>query len=156
MIMKKLILLSIVILMGFSGFAQDNTVLIFQSMLPKVVVEPEPLSDALALEIWNKMKAYPSPTAYWETGTGYTYSDVREIFIDAKEIFQDFILPFVGGTLVKTEAIYAEGNELIPAVYWNPATEKIAFRDYWRANFADSYVLDIVRIYLDYDSSALD
>lgn len=142
--MKKTAIILAFLALGVMLQAQTGTVLIFQAMLPVEVVQPPELTDQTALAIWDEMKVFRSPVAYWDTGTGYSYSDVRRTFKDAKEIFQDFILPFVGGVLIKTE----------PDVYWDPATEKLAFRDYWRTAHSDTYVLDIVRIYLDYDSSA--
>ena len=154
--MKRTILILALLVSGVILQAQTNTVLIFKSMLPKVQVAPEPLSDANALIIWNAMKVYPSPHAFVEANSGaYPLQDVRQVYKEAKEILTTHILPFINGSLLKEGAIYdEEGNISTPAVYWNPATEKLAYRDYWRANFADSYTLDIVRVYLDWDAQA--
>ena len=156
--MKKAILILALIVSGVILQAQTNTVLIFKSMLPKVQVAPEPLSDANALIIWNAMKVYPSPHAFVEANSGaYPLQDVRQVYKEAKEILKVHLLPFINGTLFK-ESIQTdtddEGNPIYTDVFWDMATEKVAYRNYWRANFGDSYVLDIQRIYLDYDSSA--
>ena len=132
-----------------------STVKIFSSMLPKTVTE-HTLSDADALTIWNAIKLYDSPHAFIEANSGtFALQDVKTVYKEARMILKQFILHFIGGSLLKTEATYDEdGNELTPQVMWNPETDKVEFRDYWRATEGDNFHLDIVRIYLDWQSDA--
>ena len=132
-----------------------GTVKIFTSMIPKVKTT-HILDDADALTIWNAIKQYDSPLAFIEANSGaFAPQDIRTVYREGNVILRQFILPFIGGSMLKEEATFdEEGVELTPRVLWNPDTDKVEFRDHWRATEGDNFHLDIVRVYLDWDDSA--
>jgi len=154
--MKKTIIILAIILMGVSGFAQVGTVKALLKYLTVETVIQTPPAKILALQIWNASKDYARWQDYTDNNSGvYPVQYVRYVWKHANKIMEDHLVPFMSGSLVREGATFdAEGNELTPVVYWSVADDKLAYRNYWRANYEDQFVLDIVRIYLDFDSEA--
>ena len=152
--MKKLLT---ILLLAFTlgGFSQE--IKIFDSIIPKVTIEPTAMDSETVLAIFDTLKYYPSVGAFIENNSGlYPPRDVKKVFNRVYEIVLKDLTPFMEGTAVKVEGStdYTDPDNPIVTepIYWANSTpeDRTAWRVYWRNlpyNKNNEVPIDIVPIW---------
>jgi len=137
--MKKIFLTLIAVALLTATQAQ-NEIKIFDSIIPKVTVEPPSMDKATVLAIFDTLKYYTSVNSFIENNSGlYPPSDVRKVFKRLFEIVNKDLTPFMEGRAVKVEGSVdntdPENPIVIETIYWpnTTAEDKTAWRVAWRA-----------------------